>query len=176
MMYQPVENMAYLERATRDRTGEERSLWERILELIEQDLAERRIERLLVQVQEEGESGSSYEKEIGELSASERHSLPPLLKEQVAERLLERYLAEQGYVDLLEKRRAYTKKIEELSPEDLPALIQADRQRAEEEHRNGRERADFAREARAGLERTHVLQPAEVKETRKEVNELSERK
>jgi len=136
------------------------SLWERILGLLEQDLAERRDEKLVVEVQD-GESGSSYEKEIGELSASERRSLPPALSGHVAERLLERYLAEQGYVDLLERRRAYTKKIEDLSPEDLPALIEADRQKAEEEHQKGRERADFAREARAGLGRIHVLEPAE---------------
>lgn len=145
-------------------------MWERILALLDEDLAERRDHKLVVEVQDAGESGSSYDKEIGELSAPERRSLPPLLKEHVAERLVGRYLADQGYVDLLEPRRAYTKKIEDLSPEDLPALIQADRQKAEEEHLKGRERAKFAREARAGLERIHILEPAQVNETRKEIH------
>lgn len=72
MTYQPVASTPYLERTMRGRTGE-RSLWERILGLLEQDLAERRDEKRFVEVQ--GESGSSYEKEIGELSASERRSL-----------------------------------------------------------------------------------------------------
>ena len=101
-------------------------LWEWIIELLQRDLAELRTAKLFVEVPDE-EYGVSCEKELGKLSASERRSLPSPLKEDVAERLLERYLAEQGYVDLLEKRRPYTKKIEVLSPEDLPALIQADR-------------------------------------------------
>jgi hypothetical protein len=96
------------------RAGEP-SLWQRILALIEQDLAERRDEKLVVEVPSE-ESGASYEKEIADLSAAERRSLPPVLKEYVTERLLERYLAEKGYVDLLERRRPYTKKIEDPSP------------------------------------------------------------
>ena len=58
-------------------------------------------------------------------------------------------------------RHEYDGRIEDLSPDDLPALIEADRQKTEEEHQKGRERADFARDARAGLERIHVLEPAE---------------
>ena len=143
----------------RGRAGE-LSLWQRILALIEQDLAERRDEKLVVEVPAD-ESGSPYEKEIGELSASERRSLPPVLKEYVTERLLERYLAEQGYVDLLERRRPYTKKIGDLSPEDLPALVAADRQRTEEEHRKERERAEFIQEALAELELLPVVALAE---------------
>ena len=143
----------------RGRTGE-LSLWQRIVGLIEQDLAERRDEKLVVEVPAD-ESGSTYEKEIGELSASERRSLPPVLKEYVTEQLLERYLAEQGYVDLLERRRPYTKKIEDLSPEDLPALIEADRQRTEEEHRKERERAEYAQVDWAELELLPVVSLAE---------------
>ncbi len=137
----------------------EHSLWERILTLLEQDLARRRDAKVVVEVS--GESGP-HEKEIGELGTSERQSLHPALGEHVAERLLDRYLAEQGYVDLLERRRAYTKKIEELVPTDLPALVEADRQRAEEECRKEREKAEFAREARADLERLRVLELAET--------------
>ncbi len=125
MMYQPVATTYRLEHTTREGTGDP-SLWERILGLLEQDLARCRDGKLVVDVQE-GESGSSCEKEIGELSASERQSVPPALREHALEWLLERYLADQSRVDLLEKRRAYTKKIYDLSPEDLPALIEADR-------------------------------------------------
>ena len=137
----------------------EHSLWDRILGLLEHDLARRRDAKVVVEVP--GDSGP-YEKEIGELRTSERQSLHPALGEHVAELLLDRYLAEQGYVDLLERRRAYTKKIEELVPTDLPALVEADRQRAEEERRKEREKAEFAREARADLERLRVLELAET--------------
>ena len=122
------------------------SLWDRILGLIEQDLAERRSRKLFVEVR--GEPGS-YRKEIEELSTAERRSLHPDLREHVVEQLLDRYLAKQGRVDLVEKRRAYTKKIEDLTPEDLPALVGADRQRTEE-HRE--EREEFTQEARSHLE------------------------
>jgi hypothetical protein len=71
------------------------------------------------------------------------------------EQLLDRYLAEQGNVDLVKKRRVYTKKIQDLTPEDLPALVEADRRRVEESQEE-RERADFIREARADLERLRV--------------------
>lgn len=142
-------------RTRREQTGT-LSLWERILGLIEQDLAERRNERFFVDVRD-GESGSTCEKEIGDLSAHERRSLPPVLKEHVSDRLIERYVAGQGRVDLLERRRACTKKIEDLSPEDLPALIEAERQRAEEEHRKERERAELAQVAWAELELLPVL-------------------
>ena len=139
------------------------SLWEQILGLVEQDLAKRRDRELFVEVQDE-ESGSYKNKEIGELSASERQSLDPSLREHVLERLLDRHLAQQGRVDLLEKRRAYTKEIEELVPEDLPALIEADRQRAEEERRKRLEREEFVQEARADLERLLDIEPAETME------------
>jgi hypothetical protein len=71
------------------------------------------------------------------------------------EQLLDRYLAEQGNVDLVKKRRVYTKKIQDLTPEDLPALVEADRRRVEESQEE-RERADFIREARADLEQLRV--------------------
>ena len=159
---QPVENTAYcLECTTRERSGDP-SLWDRILGLVEQDLAERRDRELFVEVAARmdarpGESGS-YLREIGELSASERRSLHPDVRERVAERVLDRYLAEQGYVDLADKRRAYTKKIEELTPQDLPALIEADRQRTEEERQKERERAEFVQEVQADLERLLVIE------------------
>ena len=155
-MHQTVENAAY-GLATHD-------LWDRILGLIEQDLEERRSRKLFVEVAAEtaarpGESGS-YEKEIGELSAEERQSLHPVLREHVMERLLDRHLAEQGRVDLIERRRPYTKEIRDLTPEDLPALIAADRLRAEEEHHRGR--TEFVREAQADLEQFFVAELAET--------------
>ena len=157
-MHQPIGNIASCpDHPTRERAGDS-SLWERILDLIERDLAERRGRKTFVEVR--GETGSCR-KEIGELSAAERRGLHPALGERVAERLLDRYLAQQGCVDLADKRRAYTKKIEELTPEDLPALVEADRQKVEEEHRRERERAQFVRDARADLERLPVFGPAD---------------
>lgn len=141
--------------------SEERLLWDRILGLLEQDLDRRRNARLFVE-EVPGESGSYHEKEIGEPSASERQDLHPGLKEYVAERLLHRYLAEQGYVDLVERRRPYYNSVRDLTPADLPALVEADRQRSEEEHRKERERAEFDREARAGLERLRVVELAQL--------------
>ena len=142
-MYQPMKGTAYfLDEPTR-----EPPLWGRILGLVEGDLAGRRNEELFVEVRDWG--GAVCRKEIGELSAAERRGLDPALKESLAERLLDRHLAEQGRVDLVEKRRAYTKKVQDLTPDDLPALIEADRWRVEVE----RERAEFVRDARADLER-----------------------
>jgi len=138
-MHQTVENSAY-DLATHH-------LWDRILGLIEQDLEERRSRKLFVEVRDES---VSCEKEIGELSAEERQSLHPVLREHVMERLLDRHLAEQGRVDLVERRRPYTSEIRDLTPEDLPALIEADRLRAEEEYRRGQ--TEFVREAQADLE------------------------
>lgn len=80
----------------------------------------------------------------------ERRSLHPVLREHVAELLLDRHLAEQGRVDLLERKRPCTREIRNLTPEDLPALIEADRLRAEEEYYRGR--AEFLREAQVDLE------------------------
>jgi hypothetical protein len=154
-MHQPVENTAY-GLATHD-------LWDRILGLMEQDLEERRSRKLFVEVRDES---VSCEKEIGELSAEERQSLQPVLREHVMERLLDRHLAEQGRVDLVERRRPYTREIRDLTPEDLPALIAADRLRAEEEYH--RRRTEFVRAAQADLEQFFVAELAEtVKETRR---------
>ena len=156
-MYQPIENATY------GPDGATHDLWDRILGLIEQDLEERRSRKLFVEVRDE--SGSSCEKEIGELSAEERRNLYPVLREHVVERLMDRHLAEQGRVDLLERRRPYTREIRDLTPEDLPALIAADRLRAEEEHHRGR--TEFVREAQADLEQFFVAELAEtVKEAR----------
>jgi len=127
--------------------GRDLPLWDRVLGLVKQDLVERRSRKLYVEVQ--GESGS-YRKEIGELCTTERRSLCPTLRERVVERLLDRHLAEQGRVDLVEKRRAYTKRIQDLTPEDLPALLAADRWRVEE-HQEERERAKFVQEAIVAL-------------------------
>jgi hypothetical protein len=134
-MQQPLENAA-CDLATHD-------LWDRILGLIEQDLEKRCSRKLFVEVR--GESGSC-KKEIGELSAEERRSLHPVLREHVIERLLDRHRTEQGRVDVLERRHPDTREIRDLTPEDLPALIEADRLRAEEEYH--RERREFVREAR----------------------------
>ena len=134
--------------------GRDLPLWDRVLGLIEQDLVERRSRRLFVEVHCEA---GPYRKEIGDLSMAERRSLHPALRERVVEQLLDRYLAEQGSVDLVEKRRAYTKKIQDLTPEDLPALVEADRRRVEESQEE-RERAEFVREVRAGLERLRVTE------------------
>jgi hypothetical protein len=144
-MHQPVENAAYRLDGTRHK------LWHRILGLIEQDLDERCRRKLFVKVRDES---GPCEKEIGELSAEERQSLHPVIREQVVELLLDRHLAQQGRVDLLERRRPYTKEIQDLTPKDLPALIEADRFRAEEEYEQ--RRAEFVREAQADLERLFV--------------------
>ena len=133
--------------------GRDLFLWERIIGLLEQELDWRRSRKLFVTLK--GDSGS-YQKEIGELSASERRSLAPALREHVADQLLERYLAEQGSVDLLERRHAYTKHIRDLTPRDLPALIEAERHRVEE-HQEERERAEFVEVVRSDLERLQLV-------------------
>jgi hypothetical protein len=150
MQHQLTQDTVYRLPSPASERGEP-SLWERILDLVEQDLAERRGRETFVEVLEGDRS--SCRKEIGELSAEERRGLDPALKECVAERLLDRHLAEQGRVDLVEKRRAYTKKVRDLTPDDLPALIEADRWRIEVE----RERAEFVRDARADLERLPIV-------------------
>ena len=103
--------------------------WEQLLELLEERLEWYRSRRLFVTLK--GESGT-YQKEIGKLSALERRSLAPALREYIAEQLLERYLAEQRSVDLLEKGHAYTKHLRDLTPPDLPAAVEAERYRVEE--------------------------------------------
>jgi hypothetical protein len=127
-------------------------LWDRVLGLLEEDLAERRGRKVVVKVP--GESGS-YRKEIGELSYGELRGLDPVVREHVGEQILYRYLAEQGRVDLIERGYAYTKRIGELAPADLPALVEADRYRAEEGRAKlGRER--FIRDVREDLDSLRV--------------------
>jgi hypothetical protein len=121
-----------------------RSLWERILALLEKDLAERRHSKIFVDLP--GESGPNH-KEIGALSQAEMRTLEPGLRIRVVNRLLERYLAEQGHVDLLKGRHPYSKDIRDLAPADLSALIEADRKKGEE-----REREEFVREVRGDLD------------------------
>jgi hypothetical protein len=101
-----------------------RSLWERTLALLEQDLAEHTHSKVFVDVP--GESGP-YHKEIGELSQEEMRTLEPGLRIRVVNRLLERYLAEQGNIELLKERHAYTKDTGDLAPADLSAFIEANR-------------------------------------------------
>jgi hypothetical protein len=148
-MHQPLENEAY-------GLGMH-DPWDRILGLIEQDLEERQSRKLFVEVR--GKYGSC-KKEIGELSAEERRSLYPVLREHIVERPPDRHLAEQGRVDLLERRHPYTREIRDLTPEDLPALIEADRLRNEEEHHRGR--TESFREAQANLGQPIVAELAKA--------------
>jgi hypothetical protein len=144
--------------------GRDLPLWDRVLKLVNQDLVERRSKKLFVEIHSEA---GSCRKEIGDLSTAERQSLHPALRQRVVEQLLDRYLAEQGNVDLVTQRRVYTKKIQDLTPEDLPALVEADRRRVEESQEE-RERADFVREVRAGLARLRVTSsPSSVARVRK---------
>ena len=48
-----------------------------------------------------------YRKEIGELSQAELSTLEPDLRIRVVNRILERYEAERGNRDILERRRPY---------------------------------------------------------------------
>jgi len=127
-----------------------RSVWERILALLEEDLAERRRKsnrKTFVEVS--GESGSCR-KEIGELVSAELRSLEPGLRERVAEQLLDRHLAGKGRIDLLDGKHPYTKDIRDLTPEDLPALIRADWEKAEA-YRDKHEREEFIRKVQEDL-------------------------
>jgi hypothetical protein len=133
-------------------------LWERILALLEEDLVERCNNKVFVELRGEG---GTCRKEIGELSAAEIRSLEPGLRERVVEWLLDRYLAEQGRVDLLNRRRFYTKNVRDLTSADLPALIRADQERAEE-HREELEREEFVRDVREGLDRLLIAEFAEI--------------
>jgi hypothetical protein len=133
--------------------GRDFSLWDQIIRLLEQELNWRRSRRLFVTLKDES---GSYQKEIGELSVSERRSLAPALREHAADQLLERYLAEQGSVDLLQRRHAYTKHIRDLTPTDLPALIAAERHRVEECQKE-QERAEFVEVMRTDLERLELV-------------------
>jgi hypothetical protein len=133
------------------------SLWDRVLELLEEDLVERRDKRIMIEVR--GEFGIRR-KEIADLSPAERRSLDPELREYVAEQLLDRYLAQQGRVDLLEARRAYTKNLRELTPEDLPALVKGDQYRADE-RRRAQEHEQSIRQMREQLDGLRVVEFAE---------------
>jgi hypothetical protein len=109
-----------------------RSLWERILKLVEEDLAQRRDRKVVIEVQ--GEPGL-LRKEIAELSAEELRSL-----------------------DL--GRHTYTKAIGDLTPTDLPAVIAADLFMTEEQRNEG-EREEFAQMVRQDLDGLPVAEPVE---------------
>ena len=132
---------------------EKRSLWNQILGLLEEDLAQRRSAKVFVKVR--GETGTHL-KEVSELSISERRSLDPDLREYVVEQLLDRHLAEECYVDLVKNRRHYTKRIQDITPQDLPALVEAERYKAEE-HGRRREQEEFVREVHKDLERLQLI-------------------
>jgi hypothetical protein len=68
-------------------------------------------------------------------------------------------------VDLLERKRPCTREIRDLTPENLPALIEADRLRAEEEYYRGR--AEFLREAQVDLEQFVTELVRAARETRR---------
>ena len=129
------------------------SLWSRILALLGEDLAERRERKILVRVPD----GTGLYAEIGDLSTEQLRSLDSGLHGWVAEQLLDRYLADGGFVDLLGRRRAYTKRIEDLVPEDLPALVEAERVKVEE-HLEELDRARFASAVRGDLERLVAIE------------------
>jgi hypothetical protein len=95
-------------------------------------------------------------KEASELSVSERRGLDPALRDYVAERLLDRYLAEQGCVDLVEERRSYTKRIQDITAQDLPALLEAERYKAEE-HEERHRREKFVREVQEDLNQLQLI-------------------
>lgn len=132
---------------------DKRSLWNRILGLLEEDLAQRRSAKVFVKVRTEF---GTHLKEVRELSISERRSLDPALREYVVEQLLDRHLAEQGYVDLLSNRRHYTKRIQDITPQDLPAIVEADRYKAEE-HEKRREQEEFVRDVQEDLQRLQLI-------------------
>jgi|SRR5215208_24676 hypothetical protein len=93
-----------------------RSNREGILAVVEEDLVERRHSKVYVEVS--GECGP-YHKEIGELSQAEMKTLEPGLRIRVVNRLLERYVAERGYNDLLVGRHPHTKDIRDIAPANL---------------------------------------------------------
>jgi hypothetical protein len=76
------------------------------------------------------------------------------------ELLLDRHLAEQGRVKLLEKRRPYTGEIQHLTREDPPALIEADQLRVEEGYHQGR--VEAVREVQEDLEQFFIAGLAEA--------------
>jgi hypothetical protein len=132
---------------------EKRSLWSQILGLLEDDLAQRRSAKVFVRVYDQS---GFHLKEVSELSIPERQSLDPGLREYVVEQLLDRHLAEQGYVDLLKNRRHYTKRIRDITPQDLPALVEAEKYKADE-HGRRQEQEEFVREVHEDLERLQLI-------------------
>jgi hypothetical protein len=98
---------------TTETREEKRSNREGILAEFEADLAERHHSKIFVDVL--GECGP-YHKEIGELSQAEMRTLEPGLRIRVVNRLLERYVAEQGYNDLLVGRHPHTKDRRTIAP------------------------------------------------------------
>ena len=95
-----------------------RSNREGILARLQEDLAEHRYSKIFVEVPGE----LPYHKEIGELSQAEMRTLEPGLRIRVVNRLLERYVDEQGHIDLLKGRHCYTRDMRDLTPTDLAAL------------------------------------------------------
>ena len=79
-----------------------RSNREGILAVVEEDLVESPHSKVFEEVP--GGSGPDR-KEIGELSQADMRTLEPGLGIRMVDRLLERYLAEQGHLDILEERR-----------------------------------------------------------------------
>jgi hypothetical protein len=84
--------------STTEARGAKRLLGAGILPLPEEDLTELRHIKVFVEVP--GGSGPDR-KEIGELSRAEMRTLEPGVRIRVVNRLLERYLAEQGNLDIL---------------------------------------------------------------------------
>jgi hypothetical protein len=74
----------------------------------------------------------------------------------VVEQLLEQYPAEPGCVDLVKNRRHYTKRIQEITPKDMPALAEAERYNSHE-HEKWREQEEFVREVLQDLERLQLI-------------------
>jgi hypothetical protein len=93
-----------------------RSNREGILAVVEEDLVERPHSKVFVDV-----SGECvpYHKEIGELSQAEMKTLEPSLRIRVVNRLLERYVDEQGHLNILEGRHPHTKDIRDIAPANL---------------------------------------------------------
>jgi hypothetical protein len=93
-----------------------RSNREGILAVVEEDLVERPHSKVFVDV-----SGECvpYHKEIGELSPAEMKTLEPSLRIRVVNRLLERYVDEQGHLNILEGRHPHTKDIRDIAPANL---------------------------------------------------------
>jgi len=93
-----------------------RSNREGILAVVEEDLVESPHSKVFEEVP--GGSGPDR-KEIGELSQADMRTLEPGLGIRMVDRLLERYLAEQGNLNILEGRHPHTKDIRDIAPANL---------------------------------------------------------